>query len=212
MNRPFPREDLNRAAAMTGILLFLAATSLAQTKSDAEIGPADPAAVQVAVEKGLFFVEHQSMRWWKTKKCATCHEGQILLVAANIAKSQGVPVDQEKLDFWTERWVIVDALVDKGRAVSTDWVCIPRRSCCLHRDFDRDASATRAEMWTKVLRIAFQTRTTANGIVRRRTRDHDTAHGIGACGARGIQTGFSAGPSPRDHRAPPTDRRVDQVS
>ena len=50
------------------------------------------------------------MRWWKTKKCATCHEGEILLVAANVAKSQGVPVDQEKLDFWTERWVLVDAV------------------------------------------------------------------------------------------------------
>ena len=156
MNRPFPREGLNRAAAMTGILLFFAATSLAQTKSDAEIGPADPAAVQVAVEKGLFFVEHQSMRWWKTKKCATCHEGQILLVAANIAKSQGISVDQEKLDFWTERWVIVDALAEEKEGVFNGLGMDTAPFVLSHRDFDRDASATRAGMWTKVLRLAFK--------------------------------------------------------
>ena len=63
---------------------------------------ANPAEVQLAVEKGLFFVEHQSMRWWKGHKCSTCHEGQMLLVAANVAKNQGVPVDQKKLDFWTD--------------------------------------------------------------------------------------------------------------
>ena len=117
MNRLLSRECLKGTAAMTAILLLSVATSPAQTVSNAEIALADPASVQLAVEKGLFFVEHQSMRWWKTKKCVTCHEGQILLVAANVAKSQGVPVDQEKLDFWTERWVIVDALAEEKEGV-----------------------------------------------------------------------------------------------
>ncbi len=135
-------------------VLVLALASLSQAQ--AQNSPANAVDVQRAIEKGLFFVEHQSMRWWKSKKCATCHEGQILLVAANVAKSQGVPVEQEKLDLWTERWVMVDALVDykDGRTNGLGMMTAP--FVLLHRDLDHDASATRAEMWTKVLRIAFQ--------------------------------------------------------
>ncbi|OAI57958.1 hypothetical protein AYO47_00250 [Planctomyces sp. SCGC AG-212-M04] len=142
---------------MTAILCLTVAASLAQTVSNVEISSAEPASVQRAVEKGLFFVEHQSMRWWKTKKCATCHEGQILLVAANVAKSQNVPVDQEKLDFWTERWVLTDALVDykDGRLNGLGIPTAP--FVLLHRDLSRDSSAERSKKWAEVLRIAFQT-------------------------------------------------------
>ncbi len=88
------------------------ASQTVQAEPKASPNVAKPAEVQLAVEKGLFHVEHQSMRWWKNRTCATWHEGQMLLVAANVAKNQGVPVDQEKLDFLTERWMLVDALVD----------------------------------------------------------------------------------------------------
>src|SRR5688572_23819977 len=85
--------------AQIATVLLLSAVSFAEEPKAPILQalPADPQAVQLAVEKGLFFVEQQSMRWWKSDKCATCHEGGILLVAANVAKSQGVSVDQEKL-------------------------------------------------------------------------------------------------------------------
>jgi hypothetical protein len=141
---------------MAAIILLLATTPLAWAQPNADVAPTDPAVVQLAVERGLFFVEHQSMRWWKTKKCATCHEGQILLVAANVAKNQGVPVDQEKLDFWTERWVIVDALAEEKDGVLNGLGMDTAPFVLSHRDFDRDASPNRAEMWTKVIRVAFK--------------------------------------------------------
>jgi hypothetical protein len=138
------------------MIILFAATQVARAQPKPALPPAKPADVQLAVEKGLFFVEHQSMRWWKSKKCATCHEGQILLFAANVAKSQGVPVDQEKLDFWTDRWVLVDALVDykDGRLNGLGIPTAP--FVLLHRDLDRDPSEPRAKKWAEVLRIAFQ--------------------------------------------------------
>ena len=138
------------------LVVFSLMGQLAFAQPKATRIPAQPADVQMAVERGLFFLEHQSMRWWKNEKCATCHEGQILLVAANVAKSQGVPVDQEKLDFWTERWVIVDALAEERDGVLNGLGMDTAPFVLSHRDFDRDASATRAEMWTKVLHVAFK--------------------------------------------------------
>lgn len=141
------------------LLLFLT-SQLANAQPGSAPIPAKTSDVQMAVEKGLFFVEQQSMRWWKTEKCATCHEGQILLFAANVAKSQGVPVDQEKLDFWTDRWVLVDALVDykDGRLNGLGIPTAP--FVLLHRDLDRDSSETRAKKWAEILRIAFQSQGT----------------------------------------------------
>ena len=98
---------LRRVSLLGGSMGAGSALLVALAGPPTAVGPAD---VQFAVEKGLFFLEHQSMRWWKSKKCATCHEGQALLLGANAAKARGVPVDQGRLDFWTERWVMVDAL------------------------------------------------------------------------------------------------------
>lgn len=148
---------MNRLPTATVLNLFvLFAAPLVQAEPKAEVVPTDPAMVQIAVEKGLFFVEHQSMRWWKTKKCATCHEGEILLVAANVAKSKGVPVDQEKLDFWTERWVLVDAVTQytDGRTIGMGVLTAPL--VLTHRDLSRDESAARAEKWSAILRQSFK--------------------------------------------------------
>lgn len=147
---------LQPALASLAAVLYLAAPPTARAQPKAAPAPAGPAEVQLAVEKGLFFLEHQSMRWWKNRKCATCHEGQMLLVAANVAKAQGVPVDQAKLDFWTERWVLTDALVDykDGRLNGLGIPTAP--FVLLHRDHDRDPSEARAKQWADALRIAFQ--------------------------------------------------------
>ncbi len=78
-----------------------------------------------------------------------CHEGQILLVAANVAKDQGIPVDREKLDLWTDRWVLVDALIDyqDGRLNGLGIPTAP--FALLHRDHDRDRSEDRARRWAE---------------------------------------------------------------
>jgi hypothetical protein len=133
----------------------LAAFSHAQEsgRTNPRVAPADSSEVQLAVEKGLFFVERQSMEWWHTHKCATCHEGGILLVAANIAKTQGVPVDQEKLDFWTDRWVLKDGVSRKnkrGEIVGLGMWTAPLMY--LYRDPDREVSVSRTTAWGTVIR------------------------------------------------------------
>jgi hypothetical protein len=140
-------------AATATVLLAAVSNAEDQTSSVPQATPAEPAVVQRAVEKGLFFVEQQSMRWWKSDRCSTCHEGGILLVAANVAKSQGVPVDQDKLDFWTDRWVLVDGVTRKtkeGEIAGLGMWTAPLMY--LHRDADREDSKPRAEMWTTVIR------------------------------------------------------------
>jgi hypothetical protein len=120
--------------------------------------PASPQEVQRAVEKGLFFLEWQSIKWWKSRGCATCHEGQTLLLGANAAKSQGVPVDQDKLDFWTERWVIVDALAFNNKRKKLNGLGMDTAPYVfLYRDPARDESAERAAKWADVLKDAFET-------------------------------------------------------
>lgn len=137
------------------VALFLG-SQLAHAQPDSPPTPAKTTDVQMAVEKGLFFVEHKSVQWWKTEKCATCHEGQILLVAANVAKDQGIPVDQGMLDLWTDRWVLFDALIDykDGRLNGLGIPTAP--FAILHRDHDRDRSDVRAKKWAKALHILFQ--------------------------------------------------------
>jgi hypothetical protein len=143
--------------------LMLSAAVLAEKQESAvlPISPADPAEVQLAVEKGLFFVEQQSMRWWKGHRCATCHEGAILIVAANVAKAQGIPVDQEKLDFWTDRWVLVDGMTRKkknGEIAGLGMWTAPLMY--QYRDADREDSASRAENWMTVIRGSFASQET----------------------------------------------------
>jgi hypothetical protein len=145
-----------KVAVVAVVLLLISPLAHAQPGSTPT--PAKTADVQMAVEKGLFFVEHKSVEWWKTEKCATCHEGQILLVAANVAKDQGIPVDQEKLDFWTDRWVLVDALIDykDGRLNGLGIPTAPFALLHRDRDRDRDRSEARAKRWAEALRILFQ--------------------------------------------------------
>jgi hypothetical protein len=139
---------------LLAVTLLVSAMCLAQEPhTDRPIATADPAVVQLAVEKGLFFVEQQSMRWWKAERCATCHEGGILLVAANVAKAQGIPVDQEKLDFWTDRWVLLDGVTRKkknGEVAGLGMWTAPL--IYLYRDAAREESVSRAELWTAVIR------------------------------------------------------------
>jgi hypothetical protein len=155
MNRFWRGASSILAIAQVATMLLLSNVSLSEEPKESirQALPADPQVVQLAVEKGLFFVEQQSMRWWKSDRCATCHEGGILLVAANVAKAQGVPVDQEKLDFWTDRWVLVDGINrknKKGEIVGLGMWTAPLMY--LHRDAAREESKTRAEMWTTVIR------------------------------------------------------------
>jgi hypothetical protein len=150
MNR---HVEFTRFVPLATLLLATVCFAQETLQPPSQVAPADPAKVQLAVEKGLFFVERQSMEWWNTQKCSTCHEGGILLVAANVAKSQGVPVDQEKLDFWTDRWVLVDGITrksKKGELVGLGMWTAPLMY--LYRDVDREESQTRAAMWAAVIR------------------------------------------------------------
>lgn len=156
MNRFSQREFLKRTMTTTAILLLLVAISFAMEPPNAEVVSADPTALQLAVEKGLFFVEHQSMRWWEGHKCSTCHKGQVLMVAANVAKSRGIPVDQTKLDFWTDRWVLTDALAKKKDGYLNGLGIPTAPFTLLHRDLDRETSAERSNKWAELLRIALK--------------------------------------------------------
>ncbi|MEM7011493.1 MAG: hypothetical protein AAF585_08420 [Verrucomicrobiota bacterium] len=75
----YPKERI-----LMEIRTFIFLSTLAVAASAAAEPPTDEE-VQIAVEKGLFFVEKTAMKWWKTKKCSSCHEGPILMVSYNIA-------------------------------------------------------------------------------------------------------------------------------
>jgi hypothetical protein len=141
-----------RICIATSLLLLTGSAVRAQPKAP----PAKAEDVQRAVEKGLFFLEHQSMKWWKSRGCATCHEGQMLLVGANAAKARGVPVDQDKLDFYTDRWVLVDALAINDKKKKVNGLGLDTAPYVfLYRDPARDGSAERAVKWADVLKDAF---------------------------------------------------------
>lgn len=108
--------EIRRCTLIANLATVVVATvSIAQEQPQLGVaaGPSeatDPAAEQLAVEKGLFFVERQSMEWWNRHKCSTRHERGILLVAANVANTHGLPVNQEKLQVWIDNWVLVDGV------------------------------------------------------------------------------------------------------
>ena len=117
----------------------------------------DPAGVQRAVEKGLFFIEQRSMLWWKNRQCSTCHEGQMLVVSTNVAKTRGVKVDQEKLDFWTDRWLFTDVLALNEKTQKINGIGTPNAPFfLLYRDKERDASEERAGKWATLLKAVFE--------------------------------------------------------
>jgi hypothetical protein len=141
----------SRIGIVTAVLLAVSPAVRAQPQDAAKSEE-----VQRAVEKGLVFLEHQSMKWWKNRGCATCHEGQMLLVGANAAKARGVPVDPEKLDFWTDRWVLVDALATNEKRKKLNGLGLDTAPYVyLYRDPARDESAERAGKWAAVLKDAF---------------------------------------------------------
>jgi hypothetical protein len=142
---------LSRTGIVAAVLLLASPALGAQPA-----GAAKPEQVQRAVEKGLSFLEHQSVKWWKNRGCATCHEGQMLLVGANAAKARGVPVDQDRIDFYTDRWVLVDALATNEKRKKLNGLGMDTAPYVfLYRDPARDASAERAVTWAAVLKDAF---------------------------------------------------------
>src|SRR5687768_16551469 len=144
---------LSRTGIVAAVLLLAGPALRAQPA-----GAAKPDEIQRAVEKGLVFLEHQSVKWWKNRGCATCHEGQMLLVGANAAKAQGVPVDQNRLDFYTDRWVLVDALATNEKRKKLNGLGMDTAPYVfLYRDPARDESMERASKWTDVLKDAFET-------------------------------------------------------
>lgn len=113
--------------------------------------------VQRAVEKGLFFVEKSSMNWWKKKKCVSCHEGPALMLSHNIARRQGFNVPLEKLEFWTDRWILVGGLVNKrkdGRMDAGGMLGAPLTMA--FRDTASDLDQKRAEKFGKLMQIAIK--------------------------------------------------------
>lgn len=140
-----------------GLLLLMVAP--VRTSSAGEpVGPASPERIQRAIEKGLFFIEHRSMLWWRNRGCTTCHEGQMLVVASNIAADRGITVDRETLDFCTERWVLTYSLATNADNEKVNGLGLFSGVYLLqHRDRERDRSPERAAMWKGVLENLFAT-------------------------------------------------------
>lgn len=120
-----------------------------------ETAPAGSDEVQRAVEKGLFYVEENTMRWWKTKKCVSCHDGPALMFSHNIARQQGFAVPRQKLQFWTDQWILVGGLVSKrkdGRMDAGGMLGAPLTM--LFRDPRADSDPTRAAKFGQLMQIA----------------------------------------------------------
>jgi hypothetical protein len=134
------------------VLLLGAFGSAVHAQSDESASVAE---VQTAVEKGLFFVEKAAIAWWKKEKCVSCHDGPMLMFSHNIAKRQGFPIDQKKLDFWMDEWIVPGSLTHKrkdGRKDAGGMVLAP--ITMLFRDLDRDTDPTRVENLARIMQIA----------------------------------------------------------
>lgn len=128
----------------------------AQAQTD-NAAPAGAAEIQLAVEKGLFFVERQSMVWWNDHKCFACHEGSMLLFSFHVAKRQGVPIDQQKLDFWTDRWWLTGATSKVREKDKRDFggvLTLPFN--LLYRDLARDQSPRDVQAYEEMLRAVIE--------------------------------------------------------
>ena len=135
-------------------LIVLPLISATATQADEPAG-ASVKEVQRAVEKGLFFVEKTTMNWWEKKKCVSCHEGPALMFSHNIARRQGFNVPLEKLEFWTDRWILVGGLVNKrkdGRMDAGGMLGAPLTMA--FRDTASDLDQARAEKFGKLMQIA----------------------------------------------------------
>jgi hypothetical protein len=144
---------MSRIGLAVLVLTLISSTGRAQDKP----APRKPEDVQLAIERGLFFVEHRSMLWWRNRGCATCHEGQMLVFAANVAMDRGIPVDREKLEFWTDRWVLTDSLATNEKTKLPNGLgAFSAPYFLLHRDRSRDSSEKRAQQWTEVLKSLFE--------------------------------------------------------
>ena len=103
-------RHIGRASLILSVCFILQATGLNAAE------PASVEEVQMAVEKGLFFVEQNSVEWWAGEKCSSCHHGPMLLFSHNIAKRRGFQIPQKRLDFYTDKWVLVDGLVHNRKS------------------------------------------------------------------------------------------------
>ncbi|MEK6258620.1 MAG: hypothetical protein AABP62_08365 [Planctomycetota bacterium] len=134
-------------------LLLLPVGVFAESADQPTSTAATPAVLQLAVEKGLFYIERQSMVWWKENKCVSCHEGPMLLVAHIVAKERGVPIDQRKLDFWSERWVFKGAVTKVRKDGKTDTVgTLALPWLFLYREREQEQSASRAKAFGELFR------------------------------------------------------------
>ncbi len=62
----------------------------------------EPDAVRHAIQRSVPFIEHQGAEWIAKKDCISCHHTAFMVWSLNAATRNGVPVDQTKLDAWTE--------------------------------------------------------------------------------------------------------------
>ena len=137
------------------LVLFAPAweTAMGQAGGPADASHPTPAQLQLAVEKGLFYIERQSMRWWHENHCVSCHEGPMLLVSHLAAGERGIPVDRQKLDFWSREWVFKGALAKVRKHGKPDVVgklAVPW--LILYRDKEQESSASRAEAFGALFR------------------------------------------------------------
>lgn len=144
---------------MTSRMILVSMCMLIGQQADSAVAqndtPASVAEVQSAVEKGLFFVEKTAIAWWKKEKCVSCHDGPMLMFSHNIAKRQGFAIDQKKLDFWMDEWIVPGSLTHKrkdGRKDAGGMVLAP--ITMLFRDLDRDTDPARAANLAKLMQIA----------------------------------------------------------
>jgi hypothetical protein len=56
-----------------------------------------------AIERSLPFLEKAGLAWLDKRKCIACHHGAFLLWSHNEARRRGFPVDEKKIDTWTDR-------------------------------------------------------------------------------------------------------------
>jgi hypothetical protein len=61
--------------------------------------------VRNMIARAVPFIERKGADWITNKECLSCHQTTFMLWSLNAAKQRGIPVDQGKLNDWTE-WAL----------------------------------------------------------------------------------------------------------
>lgn len=86
------------------------------------VSPPSDADVRTAVARSLPYLEQGGIAWMNERGCVSCHRVSFLIWSHNDARAQGIPVDDGKVEEWTN-WALVSMLAGEEDGGGIDTMC-----------------------------------------------------------------------------------------